>query len=109
MDGIIKKSITNFKFVFSAQSIVLLLGLLRAILIPIILSIQGFGYWQIYLFYSSYVGMFALGFNDGIYLRYGSFQYEDLPHKKLRTAIRMHVVILLIFSAAVLIYSGFID
>jgi len=109
MNGIIKKAISNFKFVIAAQLIVLAFGFLRSLLVPSFLTVRDFGYWQIYLFYSSYVGVFALGFNDGIYLRYGRYQYGDLPYKKLRTAIRMHVFLLVIFSAFACICAVFID
>lgn len=109
MNGTIKKAISNFKFVISAQLIVLAFGFLKSLLVPSFLSVGDFGYWQIYLFYSSYVGVFALGFNDGIYLRYGDYEYEELPYKKLRTAIRIHVFVLVIFSAVTFIYAGFED
>jgi len=99
----------NLKFVGSAQLFILIFGFIRSLLIPMFLSVEDFGYWQIYLFYSSYVGVFALGFNDGIYLRYGGVQYKELPHKRLRSAIRIHVLVLLFFSIAVLIYSNYID
>jgi len=109
MNGTIKKAISNFKFVIAAQLIVLAFGFVRSLLVPGFLSVKDFGYWQIYLFYSSYVGVFALGFNDGIYLRYGSYEYEELPSKKLRTAIRIHFFVLVIFSVVVCIYAGFVD
>jgi O-antigen/teichoic acid export membrane protein len=32
---------------------------------------KSFGFWQLFLFYSSYVGFFHFGVNDGVYLRYG--------------------------------------
>lgn len=105
MNRILKKSIQNFKYVMSAQVIVLLLGFIKAIVIPLFLSVENFGYWQIYLFYASYVGMFSLGFNDGIYLRYGSYQYDQLPHKKLRTAIRIHIITLMFFTIGMILYS----
>lgn len=109
MNGTIKKAISNFKFVVSAQLIVLAFGFLKSLLVPGFLSVGDFGYWQIYLFYSSYVGVFAFGFNDGIYLRYGSYEYGELPYKKLRTAIRIHFFVLVIFSAVACIYAGFVD
>ena len=64
----------NFLYVFGAQILVLLISVARALLVPKILPVEGFGYWEIYLLYTSYVGIFALGDVDGIYLKYG----EDL-------------------------------
>lgn len=109
MSNVILKSIKNFKYVFFSQILVLIFGIINALVIPVILSVRDFGYWQIYMFYSSYVGIFALGFNDGIYLRYGSYEYTELPYKRLRTTIRLHIIILIIFSALVYFYSWFIE
>lgn len=92
----------NFKMVFSAQLLVLVFGLITSLILPGIMSVEDFGYWQIYLLYSSYLGIFALGFNDGIYLRYGSYNYYDLPHKQIRTAIRIHIFVLCLFSIIIL-------
>lgn len=107
MDRSIKLAIKNFKFVFSAQLIVLLFGLVKAIFIPTLMSVEGFGYWQIYLFYSSYVGIFMLGFNDGIYLRYGKYQYKDLPYEKLRSSIRIFTSVLIVFTLTFIVISSF--
>ena len=49
--------------------------------LPKIISVEQYGYWQVYLFYSTYVGILHLGLNDGIYLRYGGEEYNDLNFK----------------------------
>ena len=58
----------NFSFVFGAQVLVLIISVLRALILPKFLPVEGFGYWEVYWFYTSYVGIFCLGYNDGIYL-----------------------------------------
>lgn len=91
----------NLKWVISSQLLVLIASLLRSLLIPKVLSVNGFGYWQIYLFYLSYVGIFSLGYNEGIYLAYGSYDYDDLPKKELRDGNIFHLIILVLFSILV--------
>lgn len=109
MDGVLKRSFKNFKYVFSSQLLVLLLSFIKSLFIPMILTVQGFGFWQIYLFYASYVGIFALGFNDGIYLRYGDYQYEKLPHTRLKIAIQIHSIVIFLFFIIALIFSSLIN
>ncbi|MFS0725667.1 hypothetical protein [Paenibacillus sp. 1P07SE] len=109
MNLIIKKSLRNFKFVFFAQVLTMFFGLFSSIVIPMILSVEDFGFWQLYLFYASYVGVFALGFNDGIYLRYGSYDYNSLPFGKLRTSTRIHVLVLVVFTLLFYFLSLFED
>ncbi len=90
---VIKTGLKNSIFVLAAQSASFVLGIARALILPILLGVRSFGYWQVYLLYMSYVGIFALGFNDGIYLKYGKFDYKDLPKQIFRTSIKLFVVV----------------
>lgn len=92
-NNVIKTGIINTIYVVLAQSISLLLGIARTLLLPILLGITNFGYWQVYLLYMSYVGIFALGFNDGIYLKYGRYEYDELPKETFRSSIKLFNVI----------------
>lgn len=93
----------NFLYVFGAQILVLLISVARALLVPKILPVEGFGYWEIYLLYTSYVGIFALGYVDGIYLKYGECNFDQLPFQKLRSATRLFCLVLVAF---VILTSG---
>lgn len=48
------------------------------IIIPKFFSVESYGYWQLYIFYTSYVGFFHLGWCDGIYLKEGGKNFNDL-------------------------------
>lgn len=96
--------ISGFKnaiFVVVAQLVSLTLSVIRTLMLPILLGLIDFGYWQVYLFYLSYIGFFAFGYNDGVYLRYGKYDYENLPKIELRSSIRVFILfqfIIVIFS-----------
>ena len=90
---IIKNGIKNTVYVLIAQSLSLILGIARTLILPILLGLTSFGYWQVYSLYLSYVGVFALGYNDGIYLKYGKYNYEELPKETLRSSIRLFIII----------------
>lgn len=74
-------------------------------MIPKMLGVIGFGWWQYYLLWVGYVGLFALGFNDGFYLKYGSYDYNDLPKSRLNSSFRVFIVVEfligLLFAASV--------
>lgn len=93
--------IRNFSFVLVAQITILLISIARAIILPKFLSIEGFGYWEIYWFYSSYVVLFCFGYNDGLYLNYGGYNITDLPAKLIRTANKVLLTGLIIISISV--------
>jgi len=74
----LKGIITNFSYTFSSNLVALFIATLVVAIVPKMLGIEDYGYFQIYLFYSGFVGFLQFGWIDGIYLRYGGKKYEDL-------------------------------
>lgn len=72
------KFMKNFFYTLSSNLISMLVSILVVLIIPKLVSVEDNGYWQLYLFYASYVGFLHFGWNDGIYLRYGGEKYDDL-------------------------------
>lgn len=99
----------NASMVIVAQAIILLTSVLKSLLIPQILGVDDFAYWQIYVLYSGFVGVFSLGFNDGIYLLYGDKDYEDLPFAKMRVMTRLNALMLGLFAVTVCILALLMD
>lgn len=100
-----KSLITNLKnisYVLTAQLITLILGVLKIFLLPILLGVNDFGYWQIYLLYLTYVGFFTFGFNDGVYLKYGKKDYDDLPKKLLNSSIKTFFIFQVIITVIII-------
>lgn len=79
---------------FGSQLIVLISGFIKALVIPVLLGLSEYGYWQIYIFYTVYIGVFTFGYGDGLYLKYGGYKLFDLPLKRLRTANALYLVML---------------
>jgi O-antigen/teichoic acid export membrane protein len=86
---------------------VLIISTTRSLILPAFFSVESYGYWQIYLFYSTYVGIFAFGFSDGIYLRYGDKNYTELPFAKLRASIRIFSLMLLVVTILMIFLTYF--
>lgn len=95
----------NMAIALSAQGVVLVIGLLKSLLLPHAMEVEGFAYWQQYLLYSGFVGVFALGFSDGVYLLYGDRDYAELPFMRLRMAFRLYCGMLLFFAVVVVGYA----
>lgn len=75
--------IKNMSYTISSNLISLFVSTLVILIIPKLIGVEKYGYWQLYLFYSSYVGFLHFGWNDGIYLRYGGDEYDSLDKKLL--------------------------
>lgn len=91
-------SLANLKYSVLSQILVIIFGVIRAIAIPAYLGVTDFGYWQVYLLYVGFVGVLSLGFNDGIYLRYGGINQNDLPWSLLRSSFVYYLMTLCLLS-----------
>lgn len=88
----IKKSTV---FIITSQILTIIANVIKTLLIPIIIiSIEEYANWQIYLFYLSYILISSLGFNDGIYLRYTGQTKEKIDKSKsLYSSAKLHLLI----------------
>ncbi|TNJ66749.1 hypothetical protein FE784_07625 [Paenibacillus hemerocallicola] len=79
----VTKLINNMIYAFTAQGISFVLSIIMSLVIPKLLGVEEYSYWQLFIFYSSYIGFLHFGLNDGIYLRIGGVEYEKLNHRSI--------------------------
>lgn len=72
------KTISSIVKVTLSNIIKLGAGILVGFLLPKIIGIDDYGYYKTFTLYATYVGLFQIGIEDGIYLKYGGKNYEDL-------------------------------
>ncbi|MGX7025493.1 MATE family efflux transporter [Vagococcus hydrophili] len=87
----------NLSYSLLSNIVITILSILIILVLPKLVSVTEYGYWQLYLLYVSYVGIFHLGWVDGIYLRYGGKSLSDINKSTLNNQI-----ILFIFFETVL-------
>lgn len=97
----------NLLAAFLAQGISLLSSLFMSFIIPKFLGITEYSYWQLFIFYSNYVGFFHFGFNDGLYLRLGGKKFEELEYDKIGTQFKLLFVMECAISLAVVFLAVF--
>lgn len=95
-----KKFASNLTYAFLAQLLSLMLSVLMSLIVPKLLGVEQFAYWQLFIFYSGYVGFFHLGLPDGIYLRYGGTELDKIDKPLLGSQLRMMVAIHIVVSIA---------
>lgn len=74
----------NLAYAIVAQGVGLLSSVLTSLILPKLLGVEDYAYWQLFLLYASYVGLALLGVNDGIYLRLGGKRYSELDFSQLK-------------------------
>lgn len=99
------KFIKNFSYTLSSNLISTIISTLIVLVIPKLIGVEEYGYWQLYIFYSSYVGFLQFGWNDGIYLRYGGYEYKDLNKKTFFSQFWMLFISQIIISVTIIIFS----
>ena len=57
----------NILYSIVANFFNLLVSLILSFVVPKLLGVEQYGYWQLYTFYVSYTGFFHFGMADGVY------------------------------------------
>lgn len=84
----------------SAQAVSLLVSFLLNLIVPKFISELDYAYWQTFVLYIGYSGIFHFGILDGIVLRYGGFDYEKLDKPRMRS----QCVLLMLLNTVVMLF-----
>lgn len=72
--GFLKK----ISYAISANIISLAISILTTLLVPKLVGVEEYSYFQLYLLYASYVGLLHFGWNDGFLLRLGGSRFNSI-------------------------------
>ena len=105
-----KNIIKNMSYTISSNLISFIVSTLVILIVPKLIGVENYGYWQLYLFYATYVGLLHFGWNDGIYLRFGGDEYNKLDKRLffsqfMQLLITQIVIGILIFLLALIIFK----
>jgi O-antigen/teichoic acid export membrane protein len=98
--------IRNFSYTFISNLISMIVSILIVLILPKVLGVEEYGYFQLFVFYASYVGFLHLGWSDGLYLRYGGLLYKELNYKILNNQFIMLVLSQLMISSIIVTISS---
>lgn len=102
-----KNIVKNLYYTVAANFATLAISVLLNLFVPRLLGVREYGYWQLYVFYSSYVGFLHLGWVDGIYLKTGGADYESLDVQNLGSQFWYLNFFEVIISTLVIVVSIF--
>lgn len=100
-----KNILRNLNYTITANFIVLGISVLLSLIVPKYLGVKEYGFWQLYVFYSSYVGFFHFGWLDGIYLKIGGEEYKQLDKSSLGTQFYYLFIFQFLLSALLCLYA----
>lgn len=100
-----KKVIKNFASVVTSNLTTILSGVFVGFILPKILNVDSYGYYKTFTLYLSYIGFFSLGIVDGIVLKYGDKDYEQINQRTFRSFFIWYFFIQLFFSFLICVAS----
>lgn len=93
----------NASVAFAAQGIAMCVSVATTLLVPKVLGVEQFGYWQLFVFYSTYVGFCHLGLNDGVYLVNGGRARGEIDRRSVGSQFVVGTAFQLVLAAVVLV------
>lgn len=100
-----KSVIKNLYYTVAANFVTLFISVILNLFVPKLLGVREYSYWQLYVFYSSYVGFLHLGWIDGIYLKIGGEKYDELNKQELGSQYWYLTIFEFILAVAVSVYA----
>ena len=80
--------ILNILYSSFTNGMALIISVISTLIIPKLVGIEIYSYYQLYIFYIGYVAIANFGLIEGVYLRYGGkrkVEFDDLELRKLST------------------------
>lgn len=99
------KIIKNFMFAVASQGVSLAASFITSLIVPKMLGVTQFGYWQLFIFYANYAGFFHLGINDGIYLLNGGASRNSINRTSIRSQFMIAAFFQFIIGLMVIIFG----
>ena len=88
-----------------SQSISMITGVVISFVLPKFITVEAFGYWQLFLLYASYVGLLHFGVGDGIYLKLGGQYFDKLDKGELYPQIHLVSLSQIVFALICFLYA----
>ncbi len=105
MKDSVKSIFHKLYYSVSANFLNLSISIVASFIVPKLLGLEQYGYWQLYLFYVGYTGFFHFGLADGIYLRYGGKYYDELDKAMMHSQYWLLTVLEIVIFIAIILFS----
>lgn len=98
----------NIIRIFSANFLTMISGIIIGFIVPAILSIESYSYVKTYMFYISYIGFLHFGFIDGIYIKYGGKEVDEIDKEEFKGEHKVFTIIQLVVTF-IFIFIGILN
>lgn len=95
----------NISFTFASNLICTFISVLVTFILPKCVSVENYGYYQLYFFYVTYTGFLHFGWADGLYLRYAGAYYTSLDKELFGSQFKVYCAVELILGLVLCLLS----
>lgn len=95
----------NILYSVSAQVISLAVSFITGLIVPKFIPEIQYAYWQTYVLYVGYTGVFHFGILDGMVLRFSQYDYENLDKRRIRTHLLFLLCLESLFAFSLFLFS----
>ena len=99
------KNIKSIAQVMLSNVSTIVSGVLVGFLLPKIMSVESYGLYKTFTLYTSYLGLFSLGIIDGVVLKYGEKNYNELDRKRFRSYFKWYCIVHVFFGIIICIVA----
>lgn len=101
-----KKFAKSVLYTFSSNVTSFLINVLVVLVIPKIIGVADYGYYQLYILLGTYMTIFHFGWCDGIYLRYVGKSYDKLNKPLLSSQFKGLLIVDIFVTIALFVLSN---
>lgn len=95
----------NIMRVFSANFLVMISGILIGFIVPAVLSIEAYSYVKTYALYISYIGFLHFGFTDGMYIKYGGRNINEIDQAEYKAEHTIFTILEILMTIIFIIFG----
>lgn len=103
-----KSLASNMVTAFAAQGVSFLASVAMSLIVPKVLGVETYGYWQLFVFYASYSGFFMLGLNDGVYLVEGGKSRDEINKRLINSQFRFGMFFQLVVAGCIAAFAALV-
>lgn len=109
MNEKLRRVLVNSGYAVVSNLLSLLVSALVVLVLPKVIGVNSYGYWQLYLFYVSYIGFFHLGWIDGIYLKYGGAHFDKLDKSNFFSQFLSYAIFQTLIAIVIFVFGQYIS
>ena len=102
----LNKVLKDIALAFLSQGISTLSSIVLSLVLPKLLGVREYGYWQLLIFYMSYAGFMHFGLNDGLYLEKGGQTRRKIDKKSVNSQFMVSLLFQGIIAIGVFIFAS---